>query len=101
MKNKEIKERWKSYFEKLLNKKHLDNVGEEKSDSCDETRENKFYQRIRKFEEEITLKKIKSGNTVGPDGIPIEVEKCLGNLGVGWIKKLFNRILMTKRMHDG
>ena len=39
MKNEEIKEGWKSYFEKLLNEKHLDYSREEEFGGCDENRE--------------------------------------------------------------
>jgi len=43
---------------------------------------------------------MKPGRALGPDGIPIEVWKCLGEAGVSWITKMFNKIIMTKRMPD-
>ena len=85
MKDEEIKEMLKRYFEKLLNEKHLDNSGEEVSGSANTTREYRFYRRIRKLEVECALKKMKLGKALGPDGIPIEMWKCLVDEGVSWL----------------
>ena len=35
-----------------------------------------------------------------PDGILIEVWKCLGEDNVTWLTKLFNEILRLKKMSD-
>ena len=43
---------------------------------------------------------MKIGNATGPYDIPIEVWKCLGEVWGIWIKRLFNKILMTKKMLD-
>ena len=59
-----------------------------------------FYNRIKVREVEEALKKMRSGKVVGPDGIPIEVQKCLGENGVLWLTKLFNEILRFKKMSD-
>ena len=44
------------------------------------------------------LKKMKSGRALGPDGIPIEAWKCLEDIGVSWLTKFFNKIILTKKM---
>ena len=41
---------------------------------------------------------MKNAKALGPDGIPIEVWKCLREVGVTWLVKLFNKIIATKRM---
>jgi len=46
------------------------------------------------------LKKMKIGKTLGPDGIPIEAWKCMGDDGLSWLTKLFNKILRTKKIPD-
>ena len=46
------------------------------------------------------LKKMKSGRALGPDGIPIEAWKCLGDVGVSWLTNFFNKIILTKKMTD-
>ena len=43
---------------------------------------------------------MKIGRDLGLDGTPIRVWKCLGEEGVSWIKKIFNNIIMTKRIPD-
>ncbi|QHN92504.1 LINE-1 retrotransposable element ORF2 protein [Arachis hypogaea] len=43
---------------------------------------------------------MKNGRAVGPDNIPIEVWKGLGEKGINWLTKLFNEILRSKKMHD-
>ena len=38
------------------------------------------------------------GKVVGPDLIPVEVWKCLGEVGVDWLTELFNVIFRTGKM---
>ena len=42
--------------------------------------------------------KMKSGRALGPDDIPIEAWKCLGDVGVSWLTKFFNKIMVTKNV---
>jgi len=44
------------------------------------------------------LRKMKSGKAVGPDSIPVEVGKSLGEEGVAWLTDFFNVILKTAKM---
>jgi len=41
-----------------------------------------------------------SGKAVGPDNIPIEVWKSLGDKGIAWLTNLFNEIMRRKKMSD-
>ena len=43
------------------------------------------------------LKRMKSRKAVGADGVPIEVWRCLGEMGVRWLTNLFNKIWLIKR----
>ena len=43
---------------------------------------------------------MKSGKAVGPDDIPVEVWKCLEEVAVGFLTRLFNRILESDKMPD-
>ena len=72
MQDEEIKERWRSYFEKLLNEKHTGNTILEESGNNKEIRESIFFHRIRASEVNFAMKKMKSERELGPDGIPIE-----------------------------
>jgi len=53
--------------------------------------------RISESEVKKALKMMKSRKVVGPDGIPIEVWRCLGEVGVRWLTNLFNKIWQLKR----
>ncbi|KAK3530535.1 hypothetical protein QTP86_027896 [Hemibagrus guttatus] len=48
--------------------------------------------KIRKDEVRKALKRMKSGKAVGPDDIPVEVWKCLGEAAVEFLTSLFNRV---------
>ncbi|KAK3569374.1 hypothetical protein QTP86_026885, partial [Hemibagrus guttatus] len=56
--------------------------------------------KIRKDEVRKALKRMKSGKAVGPDNIPVEVWKCLGEAAVKFLTSLFNRVLESERMPE-
>ncbi|KAJ7957409.1 Retrovirus-related Pol polyprotein LINE-1 [Quillaja saponaria] len=60
----------------------------------------RFVRRIRAQEVKEAMHKMKNGKALGPDDIPIEVWRCLGDIGVTWLTNLFNKILVTKKMSD-
>ena len=37
---------------------------------------------------------------MGPDGIPIEVWRCLGDRAIVWLTKLFNLIFRSNKMPE-
>ncbi|KAI3437513.1 uncharacterized protein J3R85_005279 [Psidium guajava] len=58
----------------------------------------RFVRRIRAQEVQDALKKMKTSKALGPDGVPIEVWRCLGNVAISWLTKLFNKILQANKM---
>ena len=46
------------------------------------------------------LRRMKKGKAVGPDELPIEVWKCMGKMGIKFLTRLFNRLLMGERMPE-
>ena len=90
-----MKERWKQYFNKLLNEENERRVREKQPDTNE-----REGQEIGLDEVKITLKKMKNGKAVGPDDIPAEVWKCLGMAAVVFLTGLFNDILQLKKMPD-
>ena len=46
------------------------------------------------------LKRMKGGKAMGPDGIPIEVWRCLGDRAIVWLTKLFNLIFRSNKMSE-
>jgi hypothetical protein len=86
VKDEEIKDRWREYFDKLFNG---ENEGPtfELYDSFDDTNRH-FVRRIQEAQIGEALKRMKGGKAMGPDGIPIEVWRCLGERAVVWLTKL-------------
>ncbi|KAH1125341.1 hypothetical protein GYH30_014768 [Glycine max] len=60
----------------------------------------KYYRWIQKQEVKEALKRMSNGKAVGPDNIPIEVWKTLGDRGLEWLTELFNEIMRSKRMPE-
>ena len=58
---------------------------------------------MRRFQEaEIgeALKMMKGGKVMGPDGILIEVWRCLSDRAIVWLTKLFNLIFWSNKMPE-
>ena len=65
-------------------------------DSFDDTNR-RFVRGIQESEVREALKMMKGGKAMGPDGIPIEVWRCLGDIAIVWLTKLFNHIFDRTR----
>ena len=46
------------------------------------------------------LKRMKKGKAVGSNELPVEVWKCMGEMGIKFLTRLFNRLLMGERMPE-
>ena len=71
----------------------------ELDDSFDDTN-GRFVRRIQEAEIGETLKRMKGGKAMGPDDIPIEVWRCLGDRAIVWLTNLFNLIFRSNKMSD-
>jgi hypothetical protein len=60
----------------------------------------KTVHRTQESEVKEALKRMKGGKAMGPDGIPIEVWKCLGDIAIVRLTKLFNHIFRSNKMPD-
>ncbi|KAK3510023.1 hypothetical protein QTP70_026002 [Hemibagrus guttatus] len=85
-----VQRRWKEYFEELMNEENEREKRVEGVNSVEQKVDN-----IRKDEVRKALKRMKSGKAVGPDDIPVEVWKCLGEAAVEFLANLFNRVLQN------
>ncbi|KAK3525841.1 hypothetical protein QTP70_010897 [Hemibagrus guttatus] len=83
-----VQRRWKEYFEELMNE---ENEREKRIEGVNSVEQK--VDKIRKDEVRKALKRMKSGKAVGPDDIPVEVWKCLGEAAVEFLTSLFNRVL--------
>ena len=46
------------------------------------------------------LRRMKKGKAVGPYELPVEVWKCMGKMGIKFLIRLFNRLLVGERMPE-
>ncbi|KAK3513783.1 hypothetical protein QTP70_028893 [Hemibagrus guttatus] len=83
-----VQRRWKEHFEELMNE---ENEREKRVEGVNSVEQK--VDKIRKDEVRKALKRIKSGKAVGPDDIPVEVWKCLGEAAVEFLTSLFNKVL--------
>ncbi|KAK3553518.1 hypothetical protein QTP70_004198 [Hemibagrus guttatus] len=90
-----VRRRWKEYFEELMNE---ENEREKRVEGVNSVEQK--VDKIRKDEVRKALKRMKSGKAVGPDDIPVEVWKCLGEAAVEFLPSLFNRVLESERMPE-
>jgi hypothetical protein len=79
-KDEDIKNMWREYFDKLLNKNSRSSSIELDISSDDLNRQ--FVHRIQEYEVKDALKRMKGGKAMGPDEIPIEVWRSLGDVKI-------------------
>jgi hypothetical protein len=97
VKDEEIKNIWREYFDKLFNDES-EKIAIELDDSIDTNM--RFVRRIQESEVKEALKKMKTDKALGPDNIPIEVWRCLRDIAIVWLTKLFNIIFRSNKMSD-
>ncbi|MCJ8738184.1 hypothetical protein PDJAM_G00032500 [Pangasius djambal] len=90
-----VQRRWKEYFEELMNEENERGKRVEGVTSVEQR-----VDKIRKDEVRKALKRMKSGKAVGPDDIPVEVWKCLGEAAVEFLTSSFNRVLESEMMPE-
>ncbi|KAK3522082.1 hypothetical protein QTP70_024351 [Hemibagrus guttatus] len=90
-----VQRRWKEYFEELMNEENERETRVEGVNSVEQK-----VDKIRKDEVRKALMMMKSGKAVGPDDIPVEVWKCLGEAAVEFLTSLFNRVLESEKMPE-
>jgi hypothetical protein len=98
VKEDETKHRWREYFDILFNKENVDPIFQLEDFFDDINR--CFVCMIQKFEVRETLKRIKGGKRMGQNGIAIETWRCLGDIAIVWLTKLFNHIFWPNKMLD-
>ena len=90
-----VLKRWKEYFEKLMN---------EKNDRDPRTEEAKVVNEevncVSTEEVNNALRKMKKGKAVGPDELLVEVWKCMREMGIKFLTRIFNRLLVGKEMPE-
>ena len=90
-----VLKRWKEYFEKLINEENNRGPRTEKAEVVNEE-----VNCVSRDEVKNALRRMKKGKAVGPDELPVKVWKCMGEMGIKFLTRLFNRLLMGERMTE-
>ena len=94
-----VLKRWKVYFDnderELMNKENNREPRTEEPEVVNEE-----VNCVSREEVKNTLKRMKKGKAVGPDELPVEVWKCMQEMGIEFLTRLFNRLLMGERMPE-
>ena len=83
------------YFEKLINEENNRDPRTEESEVVNEE-----VNCVSREEVKNALRKMKKGKAIGPDNLPVEVWKCTGKMGIKFLTRLFDRLLMGERMPE-
>nr|XP_009777238.1 PREDICTED: uncharacterized protein LOC104226853 [Nicotiana sylvestris] len=100
MKEAQIRQRWQSYFHKLLNEERDGNIVLRQLGHSKSHREFRYCRRIKVEEVVGAMCKISRGKATEPDKILVEFWRYTGRAGLEWLTGLFNIISRTKRMLD-
>ena len=92
--HEDIQIRWKEYFERLLNEENERLVQE------DGIPNEGLTSRVERNEVVRALAKMKNSKAVGPDGIPAEAWKALGEEGIDLLWDLFEKIHEQEEIPD-
>ena len=81
-----VLKRWKEYFEKLMNKENNKSHWTEEVEVVNEE--------VNCISKEVknALRRMKKGKVVGADELPVEVWKCIGEMRIKFLTRLFNRL---------
>jgi Reverse transcriptase (RNA-dependent DNA polymerase)/Endonuclease-reverse transcriptase len=90
--DKEIMDRWREYFEELLNVENTQEVDEIDEDILDEKQEEMEEERITTEEVKDAVKQLKRGKAAGYDSITAEMLQNLGKAGLEFLTELYNKI---------
>ena len=86
--------KWKECFEKLINKENNRKPRTEEVKVVNEE-----VNCVSREEVKDALRRMKKDKAVGPDELPVEVWKCMGEIGIKFLTRLVNR-LNARRMGE-
>ena len=94
----EVMERWREYFEELLNVGEGDRSIQE--ECFDDVNFEEDYEVITLDEVRAAIHQMKKGKAVGEDGIPVELLDAAGPLAVEALQVLFNEAYTTEKIPE-
>ncbi|XP_071728779.1 uncharacterized protein [Rutidosis leptorrhynchoides] len=98
VKEDEIQKRWEGYFSSLFIVGSPEYHEDPQDSEIEQSQNNIDCGIIRKEEVRSAIRKMGRNKAVGPDQIPIEAWRCLGEDGVRWLTCLFNKKYQISKM---
>ncbi|KAM3382190.1 hypothetical protein P3S68_007763 [Capsicum galapagoense] len=95
-----IKNRWQSYFHRLLNDEGDRAIVLGELEHSEECRDFSYCRRFKVEEVRQAVRRMRRGRATGPDEIPVEFWKFVGEAGLRWLTGLFNEIFKTAKMPE-
>ena len=89
---KAVLKRWKEYFAKLMNEQNDRKPRTEEAEAVNEEVNCVSIEEVKN-----ALRRIKKGKAVGPDELPEEVSKCMEEMRIKFLTRLFNKLLVIER----
>ena len=93
MEEEKVKQKWKNYFDNLLNHENPREKRETRKEGRERDKEDIFVEEVR-----TGLRTTKKEKAQGPDDIPVEA--WIANKGVEFLVNFFNRLLGGEKMPD-
>ncbi|XP_071693102.1 uncharacterized protein [Rutidosis leptorrhynchoides] len=91
VKEDEIRKRWEEYLSSLFVGGRPEHHEDLQDADIEQSHNDMDCERISQEEVRLALRKMGRNKSVGPDQIPIEAWRCLGDAGVRWLTCLFNK----------
>ncbi|XP_071695167.1 uncharacterized protein [Rutidosis leptorrhynchoides] len=98
VKEDEIRKRWEEYFSSLFVERRPERHEDLQDAEVEHSHNNIDCERISQEEVRLALRKMGRNKSVGPDQIPIEAWRYLGDTGVRWLSCLFNKTFRSSKM---
>ncbi|XP_035841303.1 uncharacterized protein LOC118488193 [Helianthus annuus] len=99
IKEHDIKLKWQTYFHNIFNNQRAHQQESENTTTQRQKQNTCYYRGIMQGEVKTTLRKMGRAKAVGPDNIPIEAWKCLGEEEIHWLTSLLNLIFKSGKCH--
>ena len=90
-----VLKRWKEYSEKLMNE---ENNRDSKTGEVEVV--NEEVNCVSREEVKNAQRRLKKGKAFGPDELPVEVWKYMGEMGIKFLTRLFDRLLVSERIPE-
>ena len=88
-----VLKRWKEYFEKLMNEENKKEPRTEEAEVVNEK-----VNCVSRKEVKNALRRMKNGKAVGSNELPVEVWKCMEEMGIKVLTRLSKKLLLGERI---